>query len=83
MEKITVALSEEIAGWVDLQSAKSGHSASEWLACLLEGMKRQEDEYDTAMRDLLAEKPRKFKWAYGRRPTREDLHDCAGSHEQS
>ena len=71
-----MALPEEVVGWVSFRAAESGRSVSGWLACLLEEMmKRQEDEYDTAMRDLLARKPRKFQWVDDRKPTREELHE--------
>jgi len=77
MKNITVTLPEDVARWLRVQAAESDRSVSRWLAGLLEGMKRQEDEYDTAMRALLARKPRKFKWVDGRKPTREELHDRA------
>ena len=77
MKNITVTLPEDVARWLRIRAAESDRSVSKWLADLLEGMKRQEDEYDTAMRDLLARKPRKFKWVDDRKPTREELHDRA------
>ena len=51
---------------------------SKWLAELLEGMRRGEDEYDLATERFLAHKPRKFSWVDGRRPTREELYDRPG-----
>ena len=42
---------------------------------LYAGMRRQEDEYEVAMKQALAVKPRKMEWVDGRKPTREELHD--------
>ena len=76
MEKITVALSEEVVDWMNFQAAESGRNVSEWLACLLEEMMKCQEEYDAAMQAFLARKPKKLNWADGRKPTREELHEC-------
>lgn len=77
MKNITITLPEDVAHWLRIRAAESDSSVSKWLAGLLGGMKRQQDEYDTAMKRFFARKPRKLKWVDGRKPTREELHDRA------
>ena len=77
MKNITITLPDEVALWLRVKAAENERSVSEWLAELLEGMQRQEDEYEAAMRRFLARKPRKMEWVAGRKPTREALHDRA------
>ena len=78
MENITIALPEDLARWLRVKAAEDDRSVSRWIAELLEGRRRQEDEYDAAMRRALARKPRKLEWPEGRRPTREELYDRPG-----
>ena len=75
MKNVTVTLPEDVALWLRVRAAENGRSVSKWLAELLEGMRRREDEYDLAMERLLARKPQKLGWIDGRRPTRDELHD--------
>ncbi len=75
MKNITVTLPEECARWVRVRAAQEDRSVSRWLAELLEGMRRREDDYDAAMDRLLAIKPQKLRWIDGRRPTREEIYD--------
>ena len=37
--------------------------------------KESDKDYETAMKRLLARKPRKIEWPGGKRPTREELYD--------
>lgn len=78
MKNVTVALPEDVALWLRIRAAQNERSVSKWLAELLEGMKRGEDDYDVAMERFMARKPRKLTWIDGRKPTREELHDRAG-----
>ena len=78
MKNVTVSLPEDVALWLRVRAAENGRSVSRWLAELLEGMRRGEDEYDLAMERYLARKPRKFGWVDGRKPTRDELHDRSG-----
>ena len=75
MKNITIALPAECARWVRVRAAQEGRSVSRWLAELLDGMRRREDDYDLAMERLLAMKPRKLNWIDGRRPKRDELYD--------
>lgn len=78
MKNVTVTLPEDVAAWLRVRAAQDERSVSRWLAELLDGMRRREDEYDLAMDRLLARKPRKLNWVDGRRPTREELYDRSG-----
>ena len=78
MKNVTVTLPEETAAWLRVRAAQDERSVSKWLAELLEGMRRGEDEYDLATERFLAHKPRKFSWVDGRRPTRDELYDRPG-----
>ena len=78
MEHITIALPEDLARWLRVKAAEDDRSVSRWIAELLEGRRRQEDEYDAAMERCLAIKPGKLEWPGGRRPTREELYDRPG-----
>ncbi len=75
MKNITVTLPEECARWVRVRAAQEDRSVSRWLAELLEGMRRRDDDYDAAMERLLAIRPQKLNWIEGRRPTREEIYD--------
>ena len=75
MKNITVALPEDVARWVRVRAAEDERSVSRWLADLLEGMRRRDDEYAIAMREFLAVEPRRMEWIDGRKPSREELHD--------
>ena len=78
MKNVTVTLPEDVAAWLRVRAAENGRSVSRWLAELLEGMRRGEDEYDLAMERYLARKPRRLSWVDGRKPTRDELHDRSG-----
>ena len=78
MKNITITLPEDLARWLRIRAAEHERSVSRWLAELLEGMRRQEDEYDMAMKRFLAREPWKMEWREGRRPTREEIHDRSG-----
>ena len=75
MKNVTITLPEDLARWLRVRAAENNRSVSRWVAELLAGMRRQEDEYEVAMKQALAVKPRKMEWADGRKPTREELHD--------
>ena len=78
MKNVTITLPEDLARWVRVRAAEEERSVSKWIAELLDGMRRQDDEYDVAMKQFLAIEPRQMEWVDGRKPTREELHDRAG-----
>ena len=75
MKNVTITLPEDLARWLRVRAAENDRSVSRWVAELLAGMRRQEDEYEVAMKQALAVKPRKMEWVDGHKPTREELHD--------
>ena len=78
MERVTITLSDDLARWLRVRAAEDDRSVSRWVAGLLDGMRRGQDEYDIAMKRYLAIEPWKMEWVDGRRPTREELHDRTG-----
>ena len=77
MKNVTITLSEDLARWLRIRAAENERSVSKWVAELLEKMRRQEDEYETAMQRALSIAPRKMDWIDGRKPSREELHERA------
>ena len=75
MKNVTITLPEDLARWVRIRAAENDRSVSRWVAEMLEGTRRQEDEYDVAMKRYLAMRPFRIDWPDGRRPTREELYD--------
>ena len=75
MKNVTITLPENVAKWLRIKAAENDRSVSKWLAELIEGIQRQEDEYDVAMKRYLAMEPRTINWPDGRRPTRDELYD--------
>ena len=78
MKNVTITLPDDLARWLRVRAAEDDRSVSRWIADLLAGMRRGEDEYEVAMREFLSVKPRWMEWVDGRKPTREELHDRAG-----
>ena len=78
MKNVTITLPEDLARWLRIRAAENDRSVSKWLAELLEKMRRQEDEYETAMKRALSIPPRRMEWVDGRKPSREELHDRTG-----
>ena len=78
VKNVTITLPEDVARWLRVKAAENDRSVSRWIAELLAGMQRQEDEYEVAMKRYLAMKPRRLEWPDGRRPTRADLYDRPG-----
>ena len=80
MKNVTITLPEDAVLWLRVRAAEQNRSVSSWLAEIIEGMRRREDEYEVAMERFLARarEPRKLEWADGRKPTRGELHDRTG-----
>ena len=75
MRNVTITLPEDVARWLRVRAAEDDRSVSGWIAGLLGRMRREEDEYELAMRCALAREPVVLVWPEGRRPTREELYD--------
>ena len=78
MKNITITLPEDLARWVRVRAAENERSVSKWIAELIEGTRRRENEYEMAMKQFLSVEPRRMEWVDGRKPNREELHDRAG-----
>ena len=79
VKNVTITLPKDLARWLRVKAAEDDRSVSRWIAELLERMRRQEDDYQVAMKRYLAMKPRKIEWPEGRKPTREELYDRPGA----
>lgn len=75
VKNVTVTLPEDVAQWLRVRAAQNSRSVSKWLADLVEGMKRQEDEYDLAMERALAIRPEKLNESGQPYPSRDSLYD--------
>ena len=75
MRNVTITLTDELALWLRVRAAEQDRSVSSWLAQLIEGIKLQEDDYQSAMERALAIEPWQAEWTQGHRPTRDELHD--------
>lgn len=74
MRNVTVTLDEAVARWARIQAAKKDTSVSRLLGELLREKMREERNYERAMREYLAEKPRNLSGG-AKYPKREDLYD--------
>jgi len=72
---ITVQLDEETVQKARVAAAKRGSSISRLLAEQIELLARQDDDYDRAMQDALAELERGYDLGGGPYPSRDELHD--------
>lgn len=75
MKNITITLPEELALWLRVRAAQNERSVSRWIAELLEGMRRQEDEYEVAMRHALSIEPKRLNESGEPYPSRDSLYD--------
>jgi len=72
---ITVQLDEATVQKARVAAAKRGSSISRLLTEQIEALARQDDDYDRAMQDALAELERGFDLGGGPYPTRESVYD--------
>jgi hypothetical protein len=72
---ITVQLDEETVQKARVAAAKRGSSISRLLTEQIDVLARQDDDYDRAMQDALAELERGFDLGGGPYPSRDDLHE--------
>ncbi|MDD9986842.1 MAG: hypothetical protein OXQ31_11260 [Spirochaetaceae bacterium] len=78
MKNVTVALPEDAARWLRVRAAEDDRSVSGWLADLIEGIRRREDEYQIAMEQALAVKPEILNESGAPYPSRDVLYDRPG-----
>jgi hypothetical protein len=77
VKNITITLDEKTAAWVRVHAAERGKSLSRFVGEMLQDRMRELRDYDQAMRRYFAMKPLRFRWADGRKPGRDELHDRA------
>ena len=75
MEKLTIALDDDVAGWVRALATRNGTSAARLVEDLLRERMLAELEYDAAMKRFLARKPMPLGLEDESHPTRDELHD--------
>ncbi len=75
MKNITITLPGDVARWLRVRAAQSERSVSRWTAELLDGMRRQEDEYEVAMRHALSIEPERLNESGEPYPSRDSLYD--------
>lgn len=75
MKNVTVTLPEDVARWLRVRAAEDDRSVSGWLADLIEGIRRREDEYEVAMEQALAVKPETLNESGAPYPSRDALYD--------
>ena len=80
MKNVTVALPEDVARWLRVRAAEDDRSVSGWLADLIEGIRRREDEYQIAMEQAWAVKPEILNERGAPYPSRDALYDRPGPH---
>jgi len=75
MKNITITLDGETAAWARVHAAGLNKSLSRFLGELLQRTMRESREYDDAMRQYLAKKPRRLIQESAPYPRREELHE--------
>lgn len=74
MKNITVTLDEKTAAWARVHAARRNMSLSRFLGELLHEKMRESREYEGAMRQFFAVKPRNMS-AGKPYPSRDEIHD--------
>jgi hypothetical protein len=77
VKNVTITLDEQTAAWVRVHAARLGMSVSRFVGEVLQDRMHEVRDYNEAMRSFLAQKPFRFGFTDGRRPTREELYDRA------
>ena len=75
VKNVTITLEEEVARWARIRAAEHDTSVSRFVGELLRDRMVEERTYEAAMRDYLAQPPRKLRQTGRRYPRREKLHD--------
>lgn len=74
MRNITITLEESVARWARLKAAEEDTSVARWVGRLIAERMRDEEQYDQAMGEFFAVRPRRLK-REGGYPSRDELHD--------
>jgi hypothetical protein len=74
LKNVTITLEEDVARWARIRAAERETSVSRLVGELLRERMREDQGYETAMREYLAQPARKLTRAGARYPRRADLH---------
>ena len=74
LKNVTITLDEDVARWARIQAAERDTSVSRLVGELLREKMREEQSYETAMREYLARPSRKLRKRATRYPRRADLY---------
>ena len=77
MKNVTISLPEDLDRWLRDRAAENERSVSNWVAELLDEIRRQEDRYEAAMRQALSIQPEKLNEGGEPFPSRDALYDCS------
>ena len=75
VKNVTITLPEDLDRWLRDRAAENERSVSNWVAELLDGMRRQEDRYEAAMQQALSIQPEKLNEGGKPYPSRDALYD--------
>lgn len=78
MKNVTITLDERTAAWLRVHAAQRGMSVSRFVGEVLQERMQELRAYNDAMRSFLGRAPFGFRFAGGRRPAREELHERGG-----
>lgn len=78
MKNITITLDEKTAAWARVRAAEQNTSVSRLVGDMLQKQMSEASNYEKAMREFLAFKPRRISSPGQKYPTREELYDRAG-----
>ena len=74
MKNVTITLDEEVAYWARIRAAKENTSVSRLVGELLRQKMHDEESYNLAMQQYLAQTPKILKKQEEKYPCREDLY---------
>ena len=75
MKNVTITLKEEVARWARIKAAERNTSVSRLLGEILQERMQEEEGYQLAMKQYLAQGPQPLKKAGQGYPRREELHE--------
>lgn len=74
LRNLTITVEEDVARWARLWAARHASSVSRLVGEMLRERMREDEGYDAALRQFLAEKPHRFEGS-APYPTRDELHE--------
>ena len=81
MKNVTITLDDETAARARVKAAEQNISLSRYIGEVLRQHTRGDDEYERAMRRWLGRKPVRLRRPGERLPTRDEIHERAGTRQ--